>query len=76
MKTVALGAFPPACTEPVLMLDVASDLSGDVASAFVPYRAEANRALVETTLRSLRAQLPAGASQRVASHPTTLICSP
>jgi choloylglycine hydrolase len=76
VKTVALDGFPPACNEPVLMLDVASDRSGDVASAFVPYREEANRALVEATLLSRRAQLPPGTSQRVAAHPATLVCAP
>jgi penicillin V acylase-like amidase (Ntn superfamily) len=76
VKTVALGAFPSACAEPVLMLDMASDRSGDVASAFVPYREEANRALVEGTLRSRRAELPAGAARRVADHPATLVCAP
>ena len=76
IKTVALGAFPSACAEPVLMLDTASDKAGDVASAFVPYREEANRALVEATLRSRRAELPAGTSRRVADHPATLVCAP
>jgi choloylglycine hydrolase len=30
IKTVALGAFPSACAEPTLMLDIASDRAGDV----------------------------------------------
>lgn len=76
VKTVALGAFPPACADPVMMLDMASDRTGDVTSAFVPYREEANRALVEATLRSRRAALPAGTAQRVAAHPGALVCSP
>jgi len=76
IKTVALGAFPPSCSEPVMMLDIASDRSGDVTSAFVPYREETNRALVEATLRSRRATLPPGAAQRVAAHPGALVCSP
>ncbi len=76
VKTVALGAFPPACADPALMLDMASDQAGDVTSAFVPYREEANRALVEATLRSRRAELPAGTSARVAAHPATLVCAP
>ena len=76
VKTVALGAFPPACAEPVLMLDMTSDQAGDAASAFVPYREEANRALVEATLRSRRAKLPAGTSRRVAAYPATLVCAP
>ncbi len=58
------------------MLDMASDQAGDVASAFVPYREEANRSLVEATLRSRRAKLPAGTSQRVAAYPATLVCAP
>jgi choloylglycine hydrolase len=76
IKTVALRAFSSTCAEPVLMLDMASDHAGDVASAFVPYTQEANRALVEATLRSRRAKLPAGTSQRVTAHPATLVCGP
>ena len=76
VKTVALGAFPPACGDPVMMLDIASDQAGDVTSAFVPYREETNRALVEATLRSRRAALPAGTAQRVAAHPGAMVCSP
>lgn len=76
VETVALGAFPPACGDPVMMLDIASDRAGDVTSAFVPYREETNRALVEATLRSRRAVLPAGTSQRVAAHPGAQVCSP
>jgi penicillin V acylase-like amidase (Ntn superfamily) len=76
VKTVALGDFPSACAEPVMMLDLASDHGGDVASAFVPYREEANRALVEATLRSRRAELPAGTARRVAAHPATQVCAP
>lgn len=75
VKTVALGAFPPSCGEPVMMLDVLADQAGDVSSALVPYREEANRALVEATLRSRRDELPAGAAQRVAAHPGTLVCA-
>jgi len=76
VKTVALGAFPPACVDPVMMLDISSDRAGDVASAFVPYREEANRALVEATLRSRRDVLPAGTWRRVAAHPGSPRCSP
>jgi choloylglycine hydrolase len=76
VKTVALGAFPPGCGEPAMMLDLATDRAGDATSAFVPYREEANRALVEETLRSRRSALPAGTAQRVAAHPAGLVCSP
>jgi hypothetical protein len=76
IKSVALGAFPSTCAQPALMLDMASDHAGDVASAFVPYTQEANRVLVEATLRSRRARLPAGTSQRVSAHPATLVCGP
>ena len=76
VKTVALGAFPPACAEPVMMLDMASNQAGDATAAFVPYRDEANRALVEATLRSRRAGLPPGTSRRVADHPASLACAP
>lgn len=76
VKTVALGAFPSTCAEPVLMLDMASNQAGDAASTFVPYREEANRALVEATLRSRSTTLPAGTSRRVADHPATLVCAP
>jgi choloylglycine hydrolase len=76
IKTVALGAFPPACAEPAMMLDMASNQAGDAAPAFVPWREEANRALVEATLRSRRAALPAGTTRGVAAHPATLVCAP
>jgi choloylglycine hydrolase len=76
VKTVALGAFPPGCAAPVLMLDIGSDRGGDVASTFVPFREEANRALVEATLRSRRAELPPGTSRRVAEQPVTQLCGP
>jgi hypothetical protein len=74
LKTVSLGAFAPGCAEPVMMLDMASDRAGDVAAEFVPYRDRANRALVEATLRSRRAELPAGTVQLVANYPETLSC--
>jgi penicillin V acylase-like amidase (Ntn superfamily) len=77
VKTVALGAFPAACAAaPAMMLDLATDRAGDVSAAFVPFRDEANRALVEATLRSRRAELPAGTARRVAAHPATLVCAP
>lgn len=76
VKSVALGAFPPSCRDPVMMLDLATDRAGDVTSAFTPYRDEANRALVEATLRSRRAALPEGTSRRVSDHPGTLACAP
>jgi penicillin V acylase-like amidase (Ntn superfamily) len=76
VKTVALGAFPPTCADPVLMLDLATDRAGDVTSSFLPYREETNRALVEATLRSRRDALPAGTWQRVAAHPGAPACSP
>lgn len=75
VKTVALGAFPPGCGEPVMMLDMATDRAGDVASAFAPYREEANRTLVEATLRSRRDALPAGTARRVADLPSSQTCS-
>lgn len=74
LKTVSLDAFPPSCGEPVMMLDIGSDRAGNVAADFVPYREESNRELVEATLRSRRDELPAGAAQRVAAHPGTLVC--
>lgn len=76
IKTVALGAFPAACGEPVMMLDMGSDRAGDVAAEFVPYREATNRALVEATLRSRRDGLPAGAPQLVAAYPGSLVCAP
>ena len=76
VKCVALGAFAPGCGEPVMMLDMASDQEGDAAGAFVPYREERNRSLVEATLRSRRDQLPAGTARRVAAYPATLVCAP
>ncbi len=75
-KTVALGAFPPSCGEPVMMLEIGSDRDGDVAAEFVPYREQANRALVEATLRLRGDRLPAGAAQLVAGQPGTFPCKP
>ncbi len=76
IKTVALGAFPTTCREPVMMLDIGSDRAGDVAADFVPYRDAINRSLVDATLRSRRAGLPAGTPQLVAAYPGTLVCAP
>lgn len=75
LKTVSLGAFPPSCAEPVMMLDMASDRAGDVTAELVPYSGEKNRDLTAATLRSRRDALPAGALQRVVSHPGTQVCA-
>lgn len=76
LKTVALDRFPPGCEAPVQVLDLASDAAGDVTGRFVPYREEANRALVEATLAPFRAKLPPSVARRVAEHPGTLTCAP
>jgi len=76
VKSVALDAFPPACREPAMMLDLGSDREGEAAADFVPYREEANRGLVEATLRSRRNGLPPSAPRLVAEHPRTLLCAP
>lgn len=76
LKTVSLDRFPPGCGQPVQVLDLASGASGDVTGRFVPYRPETNRALVEATLKPLRAALPPGIARRVAEHPERSTCEP
>ncbi len=75
VKTVALDAFPPGCSAPLMTLDLATRAAGEVAGAFVPCTEAANRALVRATVAPLRARLPAGIAERAATYPSGLACA-
>jgi choloylglycine hydrolase len=76
LKTVSLAAFPPACSEPVMALDLESRAAGEVAGAFLPWDDAVNRALVRATAAPLRARLPRGVIERAAALPGTAVCAP
>jgi choloylglycine hydrolase len=73
-KFVSLDAFPPDCSGPVMVLDVTTRASGDVAGAFVPYTDEANVALVRATTARLRPRLPRELGRRALAFATGLAC--
>ena len=62
------------CAQPVELLDIDADASGDVASRLRPYDQATNRALIERSVRRIRDQLPAGAVDMMVAYPAALAC--
>ena len=63
IKTLDLAKLDASCAQPVELLDIDADARGDVASRLRPYDQATNRALIERSVRRIRAQLPAGAGR-------------
>ncbi len=53
IKSVDLSAFDLDCTSEVMILDMNSELAGDVTGNFTPYTTEANQTLLETTMAEM-----------------------
>jgi hypothetical protein len=75
IKSVELARFDGKCQAPVMMLDIDTDLAGDVSNRFVPYTEEANRALVTRSLKTVTEVSPQRAAE-LAHYPSLLLCAP
>lgn len=74
IKTLDLTKLDASCAQPVELLDIDADASGDVASRLRPYDQATNRALIERSVRRIRDQLPAGAVDMMVAYPSALQC--
>jgi choloylglycine hydrolase len=77
VKKVSLGTLDFSCATPVRMLDVNSDLSGDVAAHFVDYTTEANRDLIAKSFKNVGflSSVPAQIMDVIAAYPETATCA-
>jgi choloylglycine hydrolase len=74
IKTARLADFDFACSSPVKIHPVVSDTEGDTSAQFEDYTADANRKLLNTTLKPIADKLPPGTLDLVADYPETLSC--
>jgi penicillin V acylase-like amidase (Ntn superfamily) len=75
IKSLDFGSFDKSCASAVKLLDIDADLEGDVTARFVPYNDEANRKLIERSVRDIAGKLPKGAVDQVVKYPSMLACS-
>lgn len=74
IKTVRLRDFDFSCGSPVQIHQVISATGGSVSSQFDDYTADANRHLLNITLKPIAGSLPPGTLELVADYPDTLKC--
>ncbi|HUS66216.1 MAG TPA: hypothetical protein VMZ28_16800 [Kofleriaceae bacterium] len=75
IKSLALSSFDPSCASAVRLLDIDADAGGDVTARFADYSDDANRALVEKSLKKIARQLPPGAMDALVKYPAALSCT-
>ena len=86
LRYVDLDSFDFSCGKPRLVLDVHTELSGDVSASFTEYTEEAHRTLVDKTIASLSelsefepmvksmGGTREGMRKRLSEHPATTSC--
>ncbi len=75
IKSIDFSRFETSCSTAVKVLDIDADAEGDVTARFVPYTDDANRKLVERSVRDIANKLPAGAVDQVVKYPAMLSCA-
>jgi penicillin V acylase-like amidase (Ntn superfamily) len=75
VKTIELARAVPASCGPPRVLDVDTDVAGDVTARLHPYDERENARVVERSLAELKA-LPPGTAAQVAHYPSQLVCAP
>lgn len=77
IRRIAVGDFEFSCTPPVWVLDINSEVQGDVSGKFIEYHKEINRALIRNALMSIstndlnRDEM----SKKIADYPDENLCT-
>jgi choloylglycine hydrolase len=80
IRYINLKSFDFTCKTPVKVLDVQTDLSGDVTKNFIDYTQQINRKLIENTFRKAYlipalSGMPEKALDAISRYPETTICT-
>lgn len=75
IKSFDFASFDRSCASAVRLLDIDTDASGDVTGKFVAYSDEANRKLVEKSLKPIARRLPPGAMEALVKYPSASSCT-
>lgn len=76
IRSINLNSFDFSCKKPVKVLDIQSDLSGDVTKKFIDYTHEINRKLVSNAFKkTLLFYMPDEAIDAISRYPETTICT-
>jgi choloylglycine hydrolase len=75
IKSFDFAAFDRSCASAVRLLDIDTDAAGDVTAKFGAYSDEANRKLVEKSLKPIARRLPPGAMEALVKYPSALSCT-
>ena len=80
IRYINLKSFDFSCKTPVKVLDVQTDLSGDVTKNFIDYTQQINRKLIENTFRKAYlipalSGMPEKALDAISRYPETTICT-
>ncbi len=75
IKSVKLADFDFSCHSPVKVQPVVSEGEGSISASFEDYTTEANRRMLDISLKPIANTLPPGTLDLVAEYPETLSCA-
>lgn len=74
VKSLVAKNFDYGCRSSVQMLDINTELEGSVTDKFVPYTLQANKAMIEKSLKDIAGAFPPGTADQLAAYPDRLKC--